>query len=188
MSKFIIEIETKIIPLYIELEIDEKPISFKTELVSWSNEKQKLVVIEDSIIKKFLPPKDYKEFCVKYETLSDDFLQHTRKKITTLKSLRKFKKRILPTYKFHPNLLNGFTEKELKEIMDTHFEIYPILNIENFDSFLANKIDGWFINDVMEVGVINDGIYIYDMSNLDDKPKTISCVDARRILGINNEN
>ena len=84
MSKFIIEIETKIIPLYIELEIDEKPISFKIKLLSWSNEKQKLVVIEDSVIK---------EFSTKYESLSDDFLQHTRKKVTTSKSLRKFKKK-----------------------------------------------------------------------------------------------
>jgi hypothetical protein len=170
MDKFIIEIKTKI------------------KLLSWSNEKQKLVVIEDSVVKEFLSTKDYKEFCMKYESLSDDFLQHTREKVTSSKSLRKFKKKILPTYKFHPNLLKGFTEKELKEIMDTHFELYPILNVENFDSSLPNKIDGWFINDVMELGVTNDGIYIYDMSNLDDKPKTISCSDARRILGINNKN
>ena len=118
-------------------------------MVAWSNEKQKLVVVEDSVIK---------EFSTKYESLSDNFLQQTRKKVTTSKSLRKFKKRILPTYKFHPNLLNGFTEEELKKIMDTHFEIYPNLNIENFDNSLSNKIDGWFINDVMELGVTNDGI------------------------------
>jgi len=92
MSKFIIEIETKTTPLYIELEIDEKPISFKIKLLSWSKEKQKLVVVEDSIVKKFLSPKDYKEFSTKYESLSDDFLQHTRKKVTTSKSLRRLKK------------------------------------------------------------------------------------------------
>ena len=187
MDRFIIEIKTKIIPIYFKLEIDEKPISFKIKLVSWSNEKQKLVAIEDSIVKEFLSLKDYKKFYIKYKALSDDFLQHTRKKVTTSKSLRKFKKKIQPTYKFHPNLLGGFTEKELKEIIDTYFEIYPILNIENFDSFLPNKIDGWFINDIMELGVTNDGIYIYDMSNL-EKPKTILCSDVLRILDINSEN
>ena len=182
MGIVIIEIQQDKVLLYMALKICEKPISFKVNLLSWSNEKQKLVPLKESTVKEFLSLKKYDEFILKYEKVANSFLKYISSTITTHKSLEKLKKRLHPTYIFHPNLLKEFSKKELENIMDTHFKLYPILDIENFDCFLANKINGWFIADIMEVDVTKDGVYICDISG--DKPKSLSIVDTLRILKI----
>jgi hypothetical protein len=170
MIKKIIQLEEykndKVLSPRIELIIHKQPISFNAKFLSWSNEKQKLVPLHESVVAEFLTQEEYQKYYEKYNDVLQKFLIYLRNSITTDQELEIFLKKLQPTYKFHKNLLEVFKENDLITIMDTHFICYPILSQKDFKTFIPNQIDGWYINNLMEVDVTDDGVYICDHRDL----------------------
>jgi len=185
MQKQIIKIEhTQKLhtPLYLELSISQQPISFKAKLLAWSNAEQKLVTLKESVIAEFLVQDEYEKLSKKCSAVLEAFIAYLTNTVQTPHDLELFIKRLEPSYIFHPHLLKAFQVCDLKRIMDTHFEFYPILNAKDFSSFLPNKIDGWFISDLMEVDVTADGVYLCDMQS--SKPKQLTPDEVLQRLDI----
>ena len=170
MLKKIITIENhkndKVLSPHIELIIHKQPIKFDAEIQSWSNEKQKLVSLHESVVAEFLSQEEYKKYYEKYNDILQKFLTYLKDTIMTEQELEMLLKNLQPTYKFHKNLLEAFGKNNLIKIMDTHFISYPILSQKDFKTFIPNKIDGWYIGDLMEVDVTNDGVYLCDYRDL----------------------
>jgi len=168
MKKYIIEIkpqQKKFYKIYMELSIYQQPIRFEAQLLDWSNEKQKLVPLKESVLAKFLEQGKYDEVNKRCSAVVKKFIAYLTNTVQTPQDLDIFIKKLRPTYIFHHKLIEVFQISNLKKIMDTHFKCYPILNTKDFSNFLPHYVDGWFIADLMEVSAGDNGVYLCDMQS-----------------------
>ena len=170
MQKHIIEIRDEyryenndafMVDLVFELKIVNKKqnMDFSIELLAWSNQAQKNVLLQDSIYSTETSKKLYTNLKRRYKNIADNFLNYLEKKIKSKKDLELFLHYVKnPKLIFHKKLLYVFSQETLQMINKKYFSTYPILDIEKFekevldisfeDIFLPHYIDGWYIDGI----------------------------------------
>jgi len=171
----------------LKLTITPEPISFNIDTTAWSNEEQKYVTLEDSIIVEFLSNEEALE-CIKYyENIKTKYLKFLQDTIITQEQLFSFlikleNSKITYNYK----LLNVFSIDELNYISNVLFKHNVLLDINNFNNFIDLECNGWlFYNIEVSTDLDNNDypkILQLDFSNKNNLPKTISAQEALNIM------
>ena len=163
-----------------------KPISFKIIAKCWSNEQQKYVKLEDSIIKESFTNKEAVK-CIKYyEDIKTRYLKFLQDTIITEEQLYNFIVKLEnPKTNYNYKLLNVFSIDELNYINNLLFKKYVLLDINNFNNFIDLECNGWLFYNI-EVSTDLDSNDYPDIIYYDDNDKnnSIKIVSAQEALNI----
>jgi len=159
------EVSNLIYEMVFEISIvcEKENINFFLEMKSWSNEKQKDVVLKDSSSVKALKIDEKKIVLDYYENIAKNLLQYLKVKIQTQEELKDFLEYdSYPKINYHKKLLNTFDKEELESFFRKTFTVISILNNTLFEQevldetydkvFQPAEISSWYADDI-EVSV-----------------------------------
>ncbi len=144
-------------PIVIQLYIDIVNIKFQAKLLSWSNEVQDNVLLEESNIVEFLSQSEALDCIRYYRSVLDNYISFLYNTIKTKEQLDLLIKELSnPKFIYTKQLIDSFSIDTLDKIMKEYFKSTVMLNIDDFNSFIPEKINGWYAENIEVDGNTKD--------------------------------